>query len=85
MDKTAVFDTIVTLLRPYAKNQAALASPNEDLRIVQDLGVNSARLVDVILELEDAFGIGVDDTTAASVKTIGDAVRVILQSTAPAA
>ena len=53
-------------------------------RIIEDLGVNSARLVDIILAFEDEFGIEVDDESADRVRTLGDAVQMILQKTAPA-
>jgi acyl carrier protein len=44
----------------------------------QRLKVNSARLVDVVLEIEDTFGIEVKDEDADKVKTVGDAVQLIL-------
>jgi len=39
--------------------------------------VNSARLVDVILDFEDEFDIEVDDEDADAVNTVGDAVTLI--------
>jgi len=53
-----------------------LGSPRKSLK------VNSARLVDVVLEIEDAFEIEVKDEDADKVKTIGDAVKLILSSQA---
>ena len=46
--------------------------------------MNSARLVDIILAFEDEFGIEVDDESADRVRTLGDAVQMILRKTAPA-
>jgi acyl carrier protein len=54
-----------------------LASATDDTNILQDLKVNSARLVDVILDFEDAFDIEVEDEDADRVNTIGDAVSLI--------
>jgi acyl carrier protein len=67
----------VTAIMPYAKNLAPLEEGNLDARILEDLGVNSARLVDIILAFEDEFGISIDDETADKVRTINDAVRVV--------
>ncbi|MFO0572178.1 MAG: phosphopantetheine-binding protein [Polyangiaceae bacterium] len=55
-----------------------LASAGMETSILKDLKINSARLVDVVLEIEDAFEIEVKDEDADKVKTIGDAVRLIL-------
>jgi acyl carrier protein len=50
-----------------------------DTHILNDLKVNSARLVDVIIRCEDVYNISVDDDEADRIRTIGDAVRIIKQ------
>ena len=81
MDNVAAFDKIVGIIKPFVKNQDAFAKPSEGTRIIEDLGVNSARLVDIILAFEDEFEIGVDDDDADRVGTIGDAVRLVMSKT----
>ncbi|MEK6253115.1 MAG: phosphopantetheine-binding protein [Gemmatimonadales bacterium] len=61
----------------YAKDKAAIDGATEDTNILEDLKVNSARLVDVILDFEDEFDIEVDDEDADAVNTVGDAVTLI--------
>ncbi|MEB2312251.1 MAG: phosphopantetheine-binding protein [Sorangiineae bacterium] len=78
MSEDEVFQKVVGIIKPFAKAPEALASAGMDTSILKDLKVNSARLVDVVLEIEDAFGIEVKDEDADKVKTIGDAVRLIL-------
>ena len=48
-----------------------------DTNILDDLKVNSARLVDVVLEFEDAFDIEIADDDVDTVETVGDAVTLI--------
>ncbi len=72
-----VMQKVLGILKPYVKNEAALSSVTSDTNILDDLDVNSARLVDVILAFEDTFGIQVADEDADSVNTVGDAVRLI--------
>jgi len=76
-DEKQIFDRVVEILKPYAKNSGALASVSSDTDILGGLEVNSARLVDVVLAFEDVFGIEVADEDADSVQTVGDAVRLI--------
>ncbi len=78
MDQKEVFDKVVAILKPFAKNPDALATVAMETSILKDLKVNSARLVDVVLEIEDNFGIEVKDEDADKVKTVGDAVNLIL-------
>jgi acyl carrier protein len=80
MMQEQVFEKVVSILKPFVKAPEALASVGMDSFIVKDLKVNSARLVDVVLEIEDTFGIAVADDDADKVKTVGDAVKLILAS-----
>jgi acyl carrier protein len=77
MDQDEVRAKIVEIISTYAKDKEALASATDDTNILEDLKVNSARLVDVILDFEDAFDIEVEDEDADNVNTIGDAVSLI--------
>ena len=77
MDKSEVRAKILQIIGTYAKDKEAMESVTDDTNILQDLKVNSARLVDVILDFEDAFDIEVEDEDADSVNTIGDAVTLI--------
>ena len=48
MDKAEAFEAVVKILTPHVKNQEALASVSDETHILDDLKVNSARLVDVV-------------------------------------
>ncbi len=78
MTQEQVFEKVVGILKPFVKNQEALASVAMETSILKDLKINSARLVDVVLEIEDAFGIEVADDEADKVRTVGDAVNLIV-------
>ena len=81
MDQTEIFDQVVKILTPYVKNQEALEGASLATHILDDLKVNSARLVDVVLEFEDAFNIEIDDDDVDTVETIGNAVELIKAKT----
>jgi len=75
-----VLEEVISIVKPFVKNQEALSSIGPETSILKDLKVNSARLVDIVLELEDRFDIEVRDEDADNVRTIGDAVQLILAS-----
>ncbi|SVA90748.1 uncharacterized protein METZ01_LOCUS143602 [marine metagenome] len=77
MTREEIFAKVVEIVRPYVKDDEALATVADDTNILQDLKVNSARLVDVILNFEDEFDIEVEDEDADAVNTVGDAVALI--------
>jgi acyl carrier protein len=73
-----VMKQILEIVAPFAKNKEALANVTPDTSILDDLKVNSARLVDIVLAFEDAFAIEIDDEDADKVRTIGDAARLVV-------
>ena len=79
MDDKKIFEEMVTILKTYTKDVTLLEKATLETHILNDLKVNSARLVDVIIKCEDVFGISVDDEEADKIRTIGDAVRIVKQ------
>jgi len=77
MTRDEILEKVVEIVRPYAKDDEAMEAVSLETNILQDLKVNSARLVDVILAFEDEFDIEVEDEDADAVDTVGDAVELI--------
>ncbi len=81
MNEEQVYEKVVKVITPFCKNEEALAAISRDTDILEDLQVNSARLVDIMLEFEDEFDIEVEDEAADNILTVGDAVKLIMQKT----
>ena len=77
MEEKQIMDSVVKILTPWVKNEDALASVSMGTNILDDLKVNSARLVDVVIAFEDEFDIEIEDEDVDSVNTVGDAVKLI--------
>jgi acyl carrier protein len=70
-------ERVVRILTPYVKQADALAKVGLETHILDDLRVNSARLVDVVLAFEDDFEISIADEDVDAVATVGDCVALI--------
>jgi len=81
MDQAEVMQRVVKILTPWVKNQEALENVSMETDILEDLKVNSARLVDVVIAFEDEFDIEIADEDVDSVNTVGDAVNLIVAKT----
>ena len=49
----------------------------EDARMIEDLGADSANLMMLIMDLEEEFGMTVEDEALGTIKTVGDVVNYI--------
>lgn len=53
----------------------------EDANFLEDLGADSLDVIELIMAIEDTFGIEVPDEDIEKVITVGDAVRYIKKKT----
>jgi len=77
MEEKKIFDEFINIIRVYAKDTALVEKATKETHILNDLRVNSARLVDIIIKCEDVFGIEIDDDDADKIRTVGDAIAVV--------
>jgi acyl carrier protein len=49
----------------------------EDASFIDDLGADSLDIVELVMALEDKFGISIPDEEAENIKTVGNAVEFI--------
>ena len=68
---------VVEILGEYVKDPVLLERATPETKILSDLKINSARLVDIIIKCEDKFNIQIDDDEADKITTIGDAIALI--------
>jgi acyl carrier protein len=52
----------------------------EDASFFDDLGADSLDIVELVMALEEEFGISIPDEQAEGIKTVGDAVNYIMAS-----
>lgn len=77
MERKELTTTLQQIIQPYVQNQVAFKSLTEETDLLDDLGINSANLVDIILDVEDAFNIEIDDKSAEKMLTVGAALDII--------
>jgi acyl carrier protein len=52
----------------------------EDAAFVDDLGADSLDIVELVMALEEEFGVSIPDEQAEKIKTVGDAVDFISEN-----
>lgn len=77
MDKETLITQLKEIVKPYAKNQEALLNINEDTDFVNDLKINSANLVDVVLDVEEQFNIVIDNESMERMLNVKSAIEII--------
>lgn len=77
MSREEIIEKLKGIIKPYVGNQEAFSQVSETSDLLADLKVNSAHLVDIILDAEEAFDIEIDDDSAEKMLTVKAAVDII--------
>lgn len=77
MDREELIGELKLILKPYTEDMEALESINENTDFIKDLKINSANLVDVVLDLEEKFDIEIDNDSMAKMLNVKAAMEII--------
>jgi acyl carrier protein len=77
MDHVALIAAIKEIVKPYTKNEEALNNISQNTDFVTDLQINSANLVDIILDVEERFNIVIDNDSMERMLNVKAAIEII--------
>ncbi len=74
-------EEVFTLVRDHLAEELEVepAKIEEGTRFKQDLDADSLDLYELVMELEDQYGISVSEEQASRIATVGDAVSFVLE------
>jgi acyl carrier protein len=74
-------DEVMTLVREHLAEELEvdLARIGEATRFKEDLDADSLDLYELVMELEDRYGVAISEEQATHIKTVGDAVGFVLE------
>lgn len=79
MNDQELIEQLKNIIKPYIQDEEAFKNLSEETDFITDLKINSANLVDVVLDVEDAFDIEVDNESMEKMLTVKASLAVIQQ------
>lgn len=77
MNKNELITSLKKIVKPYIQDEDAFENLSEDTDFINDLKINSANLVDVILDVEDEFDIEIDNEAMEKMLSVKAAIEII--------
>lgn len=77
MKKEELIAQLKVIIKPYTTNVEAYDNLTEDTDFINDLNINSANLVDIILDIEEAFDVVIDNTDMERMLDVKTSVEII--------
>ncbi|MDX1365501.1 MAG: phosphopantetheine-binding protein [Arenibacter latericius] len=79
MTNQSHYETLKEIVKIYLPEDVSVSDITEESNFTSELNINSANLVDIILDVEDAFGITLENQDMDQMKTVKDALRIVEQ------
>ncbi|MNP99124.1 acyl carrier protein [compost metagenome] len=77
MDRTELIKELKVIIKPFATNTEAFDNLTEETDFIKDLNINSANLVDIVLDIEENFDIVIDNADMERMLDVKTAVEII--------
>jgi acyl carrier protein len=77
MNREATIEELKCIVKPYIQNEEAFETLTEDTDFINDLRINSANLVDVILDIEEKFDVIIDNESMEKMVNVKAAIGII--------
>jgi acyl carrier protein len=77
MEKEALIAKLKAIVKPYIQDEEAFKNLSENSDFVKDLKINSANLVDVILDVEDVFDIRIENEDMEKMLSVKAAMDIV--------
>ncbi|HEX8577736.1 MAG TPA: acyl carrier protein [Flavobacterium sp.] len=77
MEKENLINELKAIIKPYTKDEEALHHLTGTTDFINDLKINSANLVDVILDIEEKYDIIIDNESMETMLNVQSAIDII--------
>lgn len=77
MESQKYIEQLKTIVKPYSNNQKAFDNLTLETDFINDLKINSANLVDIILDIEETFDIVIDNAAMEKMLNVKAALQII--------
>ncbi len=79
MTRSEILNELKKVFAPYTTNKEMLAGINDQTDLIRDLKINSANLVDIIIDAEAKYDIEIDYDSADKIINVGTCIDVIME------
>ncbi|MCW2120702.1 acyl carrier protein [Flavobacterium sp. 7A] len=77
MNREEIIEKLKPIVKPFVNDEEAFTNLTDKTNFITDLNINSANLVDIILDVEDIFNIVIDNESMEKMTDIENTIAII--------
>jgi acyl carrier protein len=82
MNKAEILTKLEPIIKTYITQPDVTSSITDETHLLRDLKINSAHLIDIVLDVEAAFNISITDDEVEKMDTVGNSIELISKKVA---
>jgi acyl carrier protein len=79
MPENETYDKLKAIIEPYLDDKVDVESLTLESHLINELNINSAHVIDIVLDIENEFDIEIDDESIMKMETIQSVMDIINQ------
>lgn len=79
MQREEIQDQLLPIISKYIPDEVDTTNLALEMDLINDLQINSAYIIDIVIEIEETFDITIEDEAVANINTIQEAIDVVFQ------
>jgi acyl carrier protein len=79
MTENETYDKLKAIIEPYLDDQVDVESLTLESHLINELNINSAHVIDIVLDIENEFDVEIDDESIMKMETIQSVMEIINQ------
>lgn len=81
MNSEEIYIKLEPIIKSYLPEDVAASEINRDSDLTRELNINSAHLVDIVLDIEDAFDVEFKNDDLEKLRNVNDVISLIQEKT----
>lgn len=77
MTRNEILSKLEAIIKTYITQADVVSEIKDETHLIRDLKINSAHIIDIVLDVEAGFGISITDDEIEKMDTVGNAVTLI--------
>ncbi|MBZ0326590.1 MAG: acyl carrier protein [Altibacter sp.] len=79
MTSERIYEKLLPIIQTYLPEDVSKEAVNRESDLTRELNINSAHLVDIVLDVEDQFDIEFANEDMEQLRTLNDAIGIIMR------
>ena len=76
-ESMTIAQNLEQIVRRFAPRDRGAVPLTPAVRLIEDVGIDSPRMIDIVLEVEDRYGIVIEDEAVQGVRTFGEMLALV--------